>query len=72
MTFSTTRSKLPHICVTFVTEYQISIRSALQTAVPELQDILKQLHLMNSKLTNVLHICVTSVSESTVAIRFVQ
>ncbi len=65
---STTRSKIPHICVTTVPESQIPFRFALRPAI--FQDIFKQLHqritpimALNSTRSNVDHTCVTSTPE---------
>ncbi len=44
MTFSTTRSKVPHICGTSVSESQISVSLALRPAVFGLQAILNALN----------------------------
>ncbi len=48
MTFNTTRSKVPHTCITSVPDSQISVRFALQPAFVDL-DILRQVHPMTPK-----------------------
>ncbi len=48
MTFNTTRSKVPHTCITSVPDSQISVRFALQSAFVDL-DILRQVHPMTPK-----------------------
>ncbi len=49
MTLNTRRSKLPHIHVTTITQFQISLRFALWPSVFGLQDILGQMHWMTPK-----------------------
>ena len=49
MTLNTTRSKVPHICVTIVAVSQISLRFTVRPAVLELKANLRQVHRMTAK-----------------------